>query len=185
MKWQYATSAAFSSVIAACCAIVCACRSTGQRKLFLWPKTYKFAATVITQSWDLSSFAHSATFMTSLHPTSESVSEMHQHHHISETCFLSSKKKWPTNDKQDPNKNPNCLASGWPVVLTLYFDKTRLFTWTLADVYCKKKCHEVNEKFSSPVWLFIKVTVVLKLILLCIGYLQDSLFFPKVVFHCH
>lgn len=80
--------------------------------------------------------------------------------------FISTKKKWLTNDKQDPNKNSNCLASAWPGVLTLYFNKTRVFTWTLADIYCKKKCHEVNGKFSSLVWLFINVTVVLKWIVL-------------------
>lgn len=93
------------------------------------------------QSWDSLSFAHSATFMTSFHPTSKWVSEMQQHH----------QENWHTNDEQNPNKKPNCLASSWPGVLTLYFNKAWLFTWTLADVYCKKKCHEINKKLTSLV----------------------------------
>lgn len=184
MNWQYATSAAFTSVTAACCTIVHWCRSTGQRKLFPWTKPYKFAAIMI-HSHEIFPLLH--ILQHSWHCFTQQVNKCQKCSStiISRTPgFISTKKKWPTNDQQDPNKNPNCLASAWPGVLTLYFNKTWIFTWTLADVYCKKKCHEVN-KFSSPVWLFINVTVLLKWIVLSIAYLQDLLFFPKVVFHCH
>lgn len=151
MNWQYATSTAFSSVIAACCAIVHACRSTGQRKVFLWPKTYKFAAIMIHNHEIL------PLLLILQHSWHLFTQQVNQCQKCSSTIisqrpgFISTKQNWLTNNEQDPNKNPNCFADTWPGVVTLYFNKTWLFTWTLADVYCKKKCHEINEKFSSPV----------------------------------